>query len=64
MALRKSAGVTAVFVTHDVSEALRVTTHIAVMRAGKIAHEAPANELVGSATGYAAELLEKSGVTV
>ena len=64
MALRKSAGVTAVFVTHDVSEALRVATHIAVMRAGRIALEAPAHELVGCATGYAAELLEKSGVTV
>ena len=54
--------VTAVFVTHDIGEALRVATHIAVMRAGAIFLEAPADELVGSATGYAAELLEKSGV--
>ena len=63
IALRKAAGVTAVFVTHDLVEAMLVATHIAVMKAGRIALQAPAEELAGSATGYAAQLLEKAGVT-
>lgn len=62
IALRESAGVTAVFVTHDLAEATLVATHIAVMRAGRVELQAPADELAGSATGYAAELLEKAGV--
>lgn len=62
LALRKSEGVTAVFVTHDMGEALRVATHIGVMRAGRIVMEAPAGKMVESASGYAAELLAKSGV--
>ncbi|MDE2981923.1 MAG: ATP-binding cassette domain-containing protein [Gemmatimonadota bacterium] len=61
-ALRESAGVTAVFVTHDLREALRVATRIAVMRAGEVVMESAAGEIVQDATGYAAELLEKSGV--
>ena len=61
-ALRESAGVTAIFVTHDMAEALEVATRIAVMRAGRIVLEASAGQLLGKATGYAAELLEKSGV--
>ena len=59
--LRRSEGVTAVLVTHDVAGALRVATHVAVMRAGRIAIAAPARELAARATGYAAELLERSG---
>ena len=62
LTLRESAGVTAVFVTHDVGEAVRVATRIAVMRAGRIVMETPAGKLVESASGYAAELLAKSGV--
>jgi len=61
-ALRESAGVTAVFVTHDLREALRVATRVAVMRAGQVVMESAAGEIVRDATGYAAELLEKSGV--
>ena len=61
LSLRASAGVTAVFVTHDLGEALRVATHIAVMRAGRIVMEAPAGEMVERATGYAAELVARSG---
>ncbi len=64
VALRKSAGVTAVLVTHDLAEAFRVATRIAVMRAGKIVLEAPADALGVRADGYAAELLEKSGVSL
>ena len=60
--LRESAGATAIFVTHDMGEALRVATRIAVMRAGRIVLDAPATEVEDAATGYAAELLEKSGV--
>ncbi len=59
--LRKSAGTTACFVTHDVAEALRVATHVAVMREGRVVLQTPADQLVQEATGYAAELLEKSG---
>lgn len=62
VALRKSAGVTAVLVTHDLSEALRVATRVAVMRAGRVVLEAPAGELVRRARGYAAELVQRSGV--
>ena len=61
--LRESADVTAVFVTHDVAEALRVATHIAVMHSGRIVLNVPAGDLIATATGYAAELLEKSGVS-
>ena len=61
-ALRESLGVTAILVTHDMAEALEVATRIAVMRAGRIVLEAPAGQLLGEATGYAAELLDKSGV--
>ncbi len=61
-ALRESAGVTAVLVTHDLREALRVATRVAVMRAGAVVMESAAGEIVRDATGYAAELLEKSGV--
>lgn len=63
LALRETEGVTAVFVTHDVAEAMRVATRIAVMRDGRVTLEAPARDLVRRATGYAAELLDKAGVT-
>ena len=62
--LRESAGMTACFVTHDMAEALRVATHIAVMREGRIVLQVPAAQLVDRATGYAAELLAKSGVAI
>ena len=62
LSLRESAGVTAVFVTHDMGEALRVASRVAVMRAGRIVMEAPAEEMAETATGYAAELLARSGV--
>ena len=61
--LRESAGVTAVFVTHDIAEALRVATHVAVMHSGGIVLNVPACDLIASATGHAAELLEKSGIS-
>ena len=63
IALRTSARVTAVLVTHDLGEALRVASRVAVMRAGGIVMEAPAGEMAERATGYAAELLARSGVS-
>ena len=69
LALRVAAGVTAVLVTHDLAEALRIATRIAVMRAGKVVLEAASGDLSAKAreeaargNGYAAELLKKSGV--
>ena len=62
VAMRESAGVTAVLVTHDLPEALRVATRVAVMRSGRVVLEAPAGELVERAEGYAAELLRRAGV--
>ena len=64
IALRTSARVTAVLVTHDLGEALRVASRVAVMRAGRIVMEAPAGEMAERATGYAAELLARSGMSV
>ena len=61
-ALRRSAGVTAVLVTHDLREAMRVATRVAVMRGGRVVMESAADALVREATGYTAELVEKSGV--
>ena len=62
-ALRESAGVTAVLVTHDLREALRVATRVAVMRGGRVVMESAAGALVQEATGYTAELVAKSGMT-
>ncbi len=59
--VRTSSRATAVFVTHDLTEALRVASRVAVMKRGKIEMTAPAAEFVAAATGYAAELLAKSG---
>ena len=56
--------------THDLAEALRVATRIAVMRDGRIVLEAAAAELsvrarqeAAQGRGYAAELLSKAGAT-
>ena len=53
---------TAVLVTHDLREAVRVATRVAVMRGGRVVMESAADTLVQDATGYTAELVEKSGV--
>lgn len=60
--LRRDAKLTCVLVTHDVAEAIRVATHVAVMRQGRIVAEAPADQLCVRASGYAAELIARSGV--
>lgn len=60
--LRRDTDLTCVLVTHDIAEALRVATHVAVMRRGRIVAEEPAGELCARANGYAAELIARSGV--
>ncbi len=60
--LRGTANVTCVLVTHDIAEALRLATHVLVMRHGKAVASAPAEELCARADGYAAELIARSGV--
>lgn len=71
-ALQRSLGVTVVYVTHDQSEAMAVSDHIIVMRAGEIAqlgtprelYEAPRNVFVATFMGEAnhvkGELVAKS----
>jgi osmoprotectant transport system ATP-binding protein len=46
VSLRRERGLTAVFVTHDLAEAMIVADRIAVMRAGRIVQVGPAAELV------------------
>ncbi len=60
--VRRSSGVTCVLVTHDIAEALRVATRVAVMRDGQVVAEAAAEQLCDRAEGYAAELISRSGV--
>jgi osmoprotectant transport system ATP-binding protein len=56
--LRRALDLTAVFVTHDMAEALFVGDRIAVMRAGRLVQvDAPARLLRAPADAYVAELL-------
>jgi osmoprotectant transport system ATP-binding protein len=48
--LRREFGTTAIFVTHDVREALLVASRIAVMRQGQIETVLPASEFLGATT--------------
>jgi osmoprotectant transport system ATP-binding protein len=57
--LRRDLGITAVFVTHDMVEALLVGDRIAVMREGRLVQVGTPRELLDSpADDYVAELLE------
>lgn len=60
--VRRSSNVTCVLVTHDIGEAIRVASRVAVMRQGRIVTEAEAGQLCSQADGYAAELIARSGV--
>jgi osmoprotectant transport system ATP-binding protein len=61
---KRTLGQTTLFVTHDLSEALRLSDQVAVMLAGRLEQVAPPRELVDEpATDYVARLLERAGVT-
>jgi osmoprotectant transport system ATP-binding protein len=62
--IRRARSITAVLVTHDLQEAVRLADRIAVMRAGAIEQVAEPNELMGKpGTDYVARLVEKAGVS-
>ena len=60
--VRARRTLTAVLVTHDLREALRLATLVAVLRAGRVEQCAPPDALrTAPATDYVARLLERSG---
>jgi len=63
-ALRERIGVTTVFVTHDLHEAILLATTVAVVRGGRIEQVASPSELVARpASDYVRLLLKRSRVT-
>ena len=60
--IRQQANVTAVLVTHDLHEAVRLATHVAVMKSGQIVHEGTAGALLEATDPYVTDLLAKSGL--
>lgn len=64
LTIRARGHVTIVMVTHDMSEALRLSGQVLVMREGRVEQVASPEQLRDSpATPYVAELLFRSGVT-
>ena len=62
-ALRRELGLTAMIVTHDLSEALELGDRIAVLLRGRIEQIDTTDRLLeGPNEGYVTELLERSGV--
>lgn len=62
-ALRRGEGLTAVLVTHDIREAMKLGDRIVVLRAGRVEQAAaPDTLLANPAPGYVTELLTRSGV--
>ena len=65
LALRQRIRITALLVTHDLSEAIRLAGRIGVMRKGKIEQLSPTRELrAHPATPYVRRLLQRAGVGV
>ena len=63
-ALRERIGVTTVFVTHDLHEAILLATSVAVVRGGRIEQVASPSELVARpGSDYVRLLLRRSRVT-
>lgn len=63
-ALRSRLSITSVLVTHDLHEAFLLSTHIAVLRNGRIEQTGVAHELQDSpATPYVRMLLERARIT-
>jgi osmoprotectant transport system ATP-binding protein len=61
LALREELGRTAIFVTHDVREALRLGSRIAVLASGRVETVAPPAEFLHSQTGEARAFLAALG---
>lgn len=58
--VHRSLGLTAVLVTHDLGEALRLSDRIAVLRAGRVEQMSPPRELLAHpASPYVRELFER-----
>ena len=63
LALRRELRLTALLVTHDLREAMKLADAVAVMRAGRLEQVAPPVELLATpATDYVRELLERADV--
>ncbi len=63
LALRRELGLTAVLVTHDLSEAFLLADRVAVLREGRLEQIGPAGELrAAPATPYVRELLRRARV--
>jgi osmoprotectant transport system ATP-binding protein len=63
LAIRRELGLSAVLVTHDITEAFLLADRIAVLRAGRLEQVGPAAELrAAPATPYVRELLERARV--
>ncbi len=61
--LRRELGVTALLVTHDLHEAVRLADRVAVMRAGRLEQIAEARALAASpATDYVRRLVQTAGL--
>ena len=60
--LREATGVTTVFVTHDLREALELATNVAVMKDGRIAAVGAPDSIRTSSHPYVSELLRKAGI--
>jgi len=64
-ALRRRLGLTAVLVTHDLHEALRLADRIAVLRGGRLEQVGDAGTLIEHpASGHVRRLVERSRVTL
>lgn len=58
--IHRETGITVLFVTHDIGEALKLGTKVLVMDAGSIQQFAPPHEILhASATDYVKKLVEK-----
>lgn len=58
--IHRQTGITVLFVTHDIDEALDLGTDVIVMEEGRIVqHDAPASVVAAPATGFAARLVAR-----
>lgn len=62
-ALRDATGVTTILVTHDLREALRLASRIAVMKDGEIVDAGDPGGIRASGRPYVQQLLRKAGVS-